>query len=73
VLEISTRDFARYGLTYLTCGQGSQQVATVGGSSVEAQMRCATQGLPEVSEDDVAALCAAIIAAHPAGGAAFEN
>lgn len=153
VFDISTRDLARYGLLYLTCGQwgasqvvsrqwvldsivgpdtklgrgpneqetgfgeygylwqidrpgarrfltlrtrepsyyatGSRghvlgvfpnldlvivhQVATVGGVSVEAQIKRATQGSPEVSEDGVAALFTAIIAAHPAGGTAFER
>lgn len=49
------------------------QVATVGGVSVEAQMRRAREGTPEVSNDQVAALFAEIIRAHPNGGSAFTE
>lgn len=48
------------------------QVATVGGVSLEAQIRRATQGTPEVEEEDLERLFAAIIAAHPEGATAFE-
>lgn len=48
------------------------QVATVGGVSAEAQMRRATEGSPEVSEDQVGALFAAIIRAHPQAATALE-
>lgn len=41
------------------------QVATVGGVSAAAQMRRFTEGSPEVDEDAVGDLLAAIIAAHP--------
>lgn len=48
------------------------QVATVGGVSLEAQMRRATQGSPEVSEEDLGRLFRAIIEAHPAAAQAWE-
>jgi len=41
------------------------QVATVGGVSPEAQMRRFTEGSPEVDENAVGDLLAAVIAAHP--------
>jgi CubicO group peptidase (beta-lactamase class C family) len=47
------------------------QVATVGGVSVEAQMRRAREGTPEVSNDQIAALFAEIIRAHPDAKIAF--
>lgn len=50
----------------------AHQVATVGGVGIEAQMRRFTQGSPEVSEDQVAALFAEIIRAHPDAASAFE-
>ncbi len=49
------------------------QVATTGGVSAEAQQRRAVEGSPEVSEDQVAAMFAAIIEAHPNAGTAFVN
>ena len=51
----------------------AHQVATVGGVSMEAQVRRATEGSPEVSEEDVAALFAEIIRAHPQRATAFEE
>lgn len=47
------------------------QVATEGGVSVEAQVRRATQGSPEVSDEAIATLARAIVAAHPDGDRAF--
>lgn len=49
----------------------AHQVATEGGVSPAAQMRRATQGSPEVSDDQLQKLVAAIIAAHPEGRTAF--
>ena len=49
------------------------QVATVGGVGIEAQMRRFQQGSPEVSEEQVAALFAAVIRAHPDAASAFET
>jgi CubicO group peptidase (beta-lactamase class C family) len=49
----------------------AHQVATVGGVGMEAQSRRAREGSPEVSEDQVAALFAEIIRAHPEADAAF--
>jgi CubicO group peptidase (beta-lactamase class C family) len=51
----------------------AHQVATEGGVSVEAQMRRATQGSPEVTDEQFQKLVAAIIAAHPDAGRAFVN
>lgn len=45
----------------------AHQVATVGGVSADAQMRRFTEGSPEVSEEAIGALAAAIVAAHPNG------
>lgn len=49
------------------------QVATVGGVGFEAQKRRATDGSPEVSEEDLGRLFAAIIAAHPDAATAWER
>ncbi len=49
----------------------AHQVATEGGVSAEAQMRRATQGSPEITDDQLQELVAAIIAAHPQGRTAF--
>lgn len=49
----------------------AHQVATVGGVGMAAQERRAREGSPDVSEDQVAALFAAIIAAHPDANEAF--
>ena len=49
------------------------QVATVGGISAEAQQQRFTEGSPEVSDEQIAALFAAIIAAHPNAATAFED
>lgn len=43
----------------------AHQVATVGGVSAEAQQRRFLEGSPEVSDEQIAALLRAIIAAHP--------
>lgn len=51
----------------------AHQVATEGGVSMEAQIRRATEGSPEVSDQQIEALFAAIIAAHPDGATAFEH
>lgn len=50
----------------------AHQPATVGGVGLEAQQRRATQGSPEVSEQDVERLFAAIITAHPDAATAWE-
>jgi CubicO group peptidase (beta-lactamase class C family) len=50
----------------------AHQVATVGGVSADAQQRRFLEGSPEVSEEQIAALFAQIIAAHPDAAAAFE-
>ncbi len=50
----------------------AHQVATEGGVSIEAQIRRSTEGSPEVSDQQIEALFAAIIAAHPDGATAFE-
>lgn len=50
----------------------AHQVATVGGVSDAAQQKRALEGSPEVSDDQVAALFAAIIGAHPDAARAFE-
>jgi CubicO group peptidase (beta-lactamase class C family) len=49
----------------------AHQVATVGGVGPEAQMRRFTEGSPEVSDEAIAALAAAIVAAHPQGNTAL--
>jgi CubicO group peptidase (beta-lactamase class C family) len=49
------------------------QVATVGGVGVEAQRRRAVEGSPEVAEEQVAALFAQIIGAHPDAATAFVD
>jgi CubicO group peptidase (beta-lactamase class C family) len=51
----------------------AHQVATVGGVSPEAQMRRFTEGSPEVQENAVGDLVAAIIAAHPDAQNALLN
>jgi CubicO group peptidase (beta-lactamase class C family) len=51
----------------------AHQVATEGGVGVEAQMRRATQGSPEVTDEQFQKLVAAIIAAHPEGVTAFAD
>jgi hypothetical protein len=51
----------------------AHQVATVGGVSVEAQTRRAVEGSPEVAEEQVAALFAQIIRAHPDASVAFVD
>ncbi len=43
----------------------AHQVATVGGVGFEAQLRRATEGSPEVSDEQIGRLIAAIVAAHP--------
>jgi CubicO group peptidase (beta-lactamase class C family) len=50
----------------------AHQVATVGGVSAEAQQRRFLEGSPDVSDEQVAALFAQIIAAHPNAAVAFE-
>ena len=50
----------------------AHQVATEGGVAMEAQRRRAIEGSPEVSEEDLTRLFAAIIAAHPDAAAAWE-
>ena len=47
------------------------QVATVGGVSMEAQARRATEGSPEVSDQAISRIVAAVIAAHPEADTAF--
>lgn len=49
------------------------QVATEGGVNLEAQMRRATNGSPEVSEEDLGRLFRAIIEAHPDAARAWET
>ncbi|MEX0645742.1 MAG: serine hydrolase [Parvularculaceae bacterium] len=49
----------------------AHQVATDGGVSMEAQVKRATEGSPEVADADIERLVAAIIAAHPEGKTAF--
>jgi CubicO group peptidase (beta-lactamase class C family) len=49
----------------------AHQVATIGGVSAQAQMRRFQEGSPEVSEQAIGALAAAIVAAHPQGRGAF--
>ena len=49
------------------------QVATEGGVGLEAQVKRATQGSPEVSEEDLGRLFRAIIEAHPRAESAFES
>jgi hypothetical protein len=51
----------------------AHQVATAGGVGIEAQMRRFREGSPEVSDDQVAALFAHIIAAHPNADTAFQE
>jgi CubicO group peptidase (beta-lactamase class C family) len=51
----------------------AHQVATVGGVGVEAQMKRALEGSPEVTEEQAEKLLAAIIAAHPEAESAFEE
>lgn len=51
----------------------AHQVATVGGVSVEAQMKRALEGSPEVTDEQTENLLAAIIKAHPAAASAFEK
>lgn len=51
----------------------AHQVATEGGVGVEAQMRRATQGSPEVTDQQLQRLVAAIVAAHPRGPTAFAR
>lgn len=51
----------------------AHQVATIGGVGIEAQMRRFRDGSPEVSEEQVAALFAQIIAAHPEAASAFSE
>lgn len=51
----------------------AHQVATVGGVSMEAQMKRATEGSPEVADEQIERLFAAIILAHPGGQTAFEE
>lgn len=51
----------------------AHQVATIGGVSAEAQRRRAVEGSPEVSEEQVGALFAQIIRAHPAEDRAFAE
>jgi CubicO group peptidase (beta-lactamase class C family) len=48
------------------------QVATVGGVGEAAQMKRAREGSPDVSEQELENLFAAIIAAHPDANSAFE-
>ncbi|MEZ5733846.1 MAG: serine hydrolase [Paracoccaceae bacterium] len=50
----------------------AHQVATIGGVGPEAQLRRLREGSPEVSDDHIARLFAAIIAAHPDAATAFE-
>jgi CubicO group peptidase (beta-lactamase class C family) len=49
----------------------AHQVATLGGVAMEAQMKRATEGSPEVADADIERLVAAIIAAHPKGKTAL--
>jgi CubicO group peptidase (beta-lactamase class C family) len=49
------------------------QVATVGGVGLEAQMRRATQGSPEVSDADLERLLRAIVEAHPDARRAWRS
>ncbi len=51
----------------------AHQVATAGGVSVDAQMKRALEGSPEVTEAQTEHLLAAIIAAHPEAASAFEE
>lgn len=51
----------------------AHQVATVGGVSKEAQMKRATEGSPEVTDEQIEKLLEAIILAHPEGARAFEE
>ncbi len=51
----------------------AHQVATVGGVGVEAQMKRAKDGSPEVTDGQLSALYAAIIKAHPRTATAFEE
>lgn len=51
----------------------AHQVATVGGVSVEAQMKRAKEGSPEVTDEELGALFAAIVKAHPKAATAFEE
>lgn len=51
----------------------AHQVATEGGVGVAAQMRRATQGSPEVTDEQFQNLVAKIIAAHPQGAKAFAK
>lgn len=50
----------------------AHQVATEGGVSLQAQMRRATQGSPEVTEEDLERLFRAIMEAHPDAWNAWE-
>jgi hypothetical protein len=51
----------------------AHQVATAGGVSNSAQQKRALEGSPEVTDEQVAALFAAILAAHPDADRAFER
>ena len=51
----------------------AHQVATVGGVSVEAQMKRAREGSPEVTDEQIENLFATIIRAHPSAATAFEE
>ncbi len=51
----------------------AHQVGTRGGVAMEAQIKRATQGSPEVTHDEMVSLFMAIIAAHPDGASAFGD
>jgi CubicO group peptidase (beta-lactamase class C family) len=50
----------------------AHQVGTRGGVSAEAQIKRATKGSPEVTDEEMTALIKAIIAAHPEAATAYE-
>ncbi len=51
----------------------AHQVATVGGVGMDAQIKRATEGSPEVTDEQIENLFAAIIRAHPDGSGALEE
>lgn len=51
----------------------AHQVATVGGVGVEAQMKRALEGSPEVTDEQIEKLLASIISAHPEADRAFDE